>query len=45
VLSGNPILAYAAQEAMKQWRFRPTMLNGTPVEVDTFFSVVFKIKQ
>jgi TonB family protein len=45
VLSGNPILAYAAQEAVKQWRFRPTMLNGQPVEVDTFFTVVFKIKQ
>ncbi len=45
VLSGNSILAYAAQEAVKQWRFRPTLLNGQPVEVDTFFTVVFKIKQ
>jgi protein TonB len=43
VVSGNAILAYAAQEAVKQWRFRPTMLNGQPVEVDTFFTVVFKI--
>lgn len=43
VLSGNAILAYTAQEAVKQWRFRPTMLNGQPVEVDTFFTVVFKI--
>jgi TonB family protein len=45
VLSGNAILSYAAQEAVKQWRFRPTMLNGQPVEVDTFFTVVFKINQ
>ncbi len=45
VLSGDAILAFAAQEAVKQWRFRPTMLNGQPVEVDTFFTVIFKIKQ
>jgi len=45
VVSGNAILAYAAQEAVKQWRFRPTILNGQPVEVDTFFNVVFKINQ
>jgi TonB family protein len=45
VISGDAILAFAAQEAVKQWRFRPTMLNGRPVEVDTFFTVVFKIRQ
>jgi TonB family protein len=45
VISGDAILAFAAREAVKQWRFRPTMLNGRPVEVDTFFTVVFKIKQ
>jgi TonB family protein len=45
VLSGDAILAFAAEEAVKQWRFRPTMLNGQPIEVDTFITVVFKIKQ
>ncbi|MFZ0818911.1 MAG: energy transducer TonB [Candidatus Acidiferrales bacterium] len=44
-LSGDAVLAYAAQEAVKQWRFRPTMLDGQPIEVDTFITVVFKIKQ
>jgi protein TonB len=45
VISGNAILAYAAQEAVRQWRFRPTILNGQPVEVDTFFTVVFKMNK
>lgn len=45
VLSGDAILAFAAEEAVKQWRFRPTILNGQPVEVDTFFTVNFRIKQ
>jgi TonB family protein len=44
-LSGNAVLAFAAEEAVKQWRFRPTILNGQPVEVDTFITVVFKITQ
>lgn len=33
VLSGHPLLVAAAVEAVKQWRYRPTMLNGQPVEV------------
>jgi protein TonB len=33
VLSGHPLLTPAALEAVKQWRYRPTHLNGDPVEV------------
>ena len=33
VLSGHPLLAPAALEAVSQWRYRPTYLNGEPVEV------------
>ena len=33
VLSGHPLLAPAALHAVKQWRYRPTHLNGDPVEV------------
>jgi protein TonB len=33
VLSGHPLLAPAALEAVSQWRYRPTFLNGDPVEV------------
>lgn len=33
VISGHPLLVPAAVEAVKQWRYRPTLLNGEPVEV------------
>jgi TonB family protein len=35
ILSGPPDLAAAAADAVKQWRYKPTLLNGDPVEVDT----------
>jgi len=41
VMSGNPILAQAALAAVRQWRYRPTMLSGEPVEVDTTITVHF----
>jgi protein TonB len=45
VLSGDPVLARAAQEAVAQWRFRPTLLNGVAVEVITFVTVNFHLNQ
>lgn len=33
VISGHPLLVPAAVEAVRQWRYRPTLLNGEPVEV------------
>lgn len=44
VLSGNPILARAAIEAVSQWRYRPTLLSGQPVEVETLITVNFVIE-
>jgi len=41
VLSGPPLLVQAALEAVKQWRYRPTLLNQTPVEVETTITVNF----
>jgi TonB family protein len=35
IISGNPDLARAAQEAMKKWKFRPYIRNGKPVKVST----------
>ncbi len=35
VLSGDPLLTGAAVDAMKQWKYRPYLLNGEPVEVQT----------
>jgi len=39
----NPELARAAVEAVSQWRYQPTLLNGEPVEVDTTITVNFTL--
>lgn len=44
VLGGNPILVPAALEAARQWRFRPYLQNGQPVETQAKIVVDFKIK-
>jgi len=41
VVSGNPLLVRAAITAIRQWRYRPTQLNGEAVEVETFITVNF----
>jgi protein TonB len=41
VVSGHPMLVAAASEAVKQWRYRPTLLNGQPVETETQVLVNF----
>ena len=41
VVSGHPLLVQAALEAVKNWRYQPTQLNGDPVEVDTTITVTF----
>ena len=43
VVSGPPMLQSAAVNAVKQWVYRPYMLNGEPVEVDTMINVVFNL--
>lgn len=42
-VSGPPLLIKAAMDAVRQWRYRPTMLNGEPVEVETTIDVVFNL--
>jgi len=44
VISGHPWLAEAAIEAVRQWRYRPTLLNGRPVKVETVVKVMFTLK-
>jgi protein TonB len=43
VVSGHPLLQGAAMDAVKQWRYRPYILNGEPVEVDTQVVVNFTL--
>ena len=45
VQSGHPLLVQAAQDAVRQWRYQPTLLNGEPVEVDTEIDVIFSLAQ
>lgn len=42
-VSGPPLLMKAAMDAVKEWRYKPTMLNGEAVEVDTTVDVVFSL--
>jgi len=40
-ISGPPMLMKAAMDAVRQWEYKPTILNGEPTEVDTTISIVF----
>jgi protein TonB len=43
VKSGAPLLAQAAIEAVRQWRYKPYLLRGQPVEVDTQITINFTL--
>jgi len=45
VVSGHPMLVPAAINAVKQWRYRPFLLNGMPVEIETTINVIFQLTQ
>ena len=45
LVSGHPLLVRAAYEAVREWRYRPTYLNGQPVEVLTQIAVRFNLSQ
>ncbi len=42
-ISGHPLLIQAAIDAVRQWKYRPTLLNGEPVEVDTTIDIIFTL--
>jgi len=44
VLSGHPLLRQAALDAVSQWIYRPTILNGQPVEVEAPIEVIFTLR-
>lgn len=43
-ISGNPLFAQAARAAVREWRYRPTLLNNQPVEVETYITVKFLVQ-
>jgi periplasmic protein TonB len=45
LISGPPLLVQAAMQAVQQWQYRPTLLNGEPVEVITTIDVNFTLSQ
>ena len=45
VLDGDPLLVQSARDAVMQWHYRPTFLNGQAVEVETGVTVVYTLNQ
>jgi len=43
--SGPPLLAQAASDAVKQWKFKPRLINGNPVEMQTRVTLNFRLPQ
>jgi protein TonB len=43
VVSGDPLFYESALAAVREWRYKPTVLNGEPVEIDTFITVIYNI--
>lgn len=43
VVSGHPMLVQAAIDAVREWRYRPYILNNEPVEVETQITVNFSL--
>ena len=43
VISGDPLLIQSALAAVREWRYRPTILNGRPIEVDTHITVIYTL--
>ncbi len=44
VVSGDPLFLRSAQDAVTQWHYRPTVLNGQPVEIDTYITVIYTLQ-
>ena len=41
IVSGDGIFVHSALEAVQQWHYKPTILNGQPVEIDTYITVIY----
>ena len=45
IVASDPLFDLSAREAVSQWRYRPTVLNGQPVEIDTYITVIYTTQQ
>ena len=44
VVSGDPLFLRSAIDAVTQWRYRPTVLNDQPVEIETYITVIYTLQ-
>ncbi len=44
IVRGDLLFYQSAKDAVSQWRYKPTILNGQPVEIDTYITVVYTMK-
>jgi protein TonB len=44
VISGDPLFLQSAVDAVRQWRYHPTILNGQPIEVETYITVIYTLQ-
>jgi TonB family protein len=45
VVGGDPMFYQSALEAVRQWHYAPTVLNGQRVEVDTYITVIYNVQR
>ena len=45
VVSGDALFLQSALDAVRQWRYHPTILNGQPVEIETYITVIYTLQR
>ena len=45
VITGDPLFIQSALSAVREWRYRPTILDGQPIEVDTHITVIYTLNR
>ena len=45
LIDGDPLFVQCAMDAVRQWRYKPTTLNSSPVEVETIITVIYTLNQ
>lgn len=44
VVSGDALFLQSATDAVRQWRYRATVLNGQPIEIETYITVIYTLQ-